>query len=611
MGAVSRYGLRLARWRLVGGRRPRRSPATSERRGALDGLLALASSAGWRSWWRVCLLGLAVLVGSLVAAWPSRARAQTAEPAASAALESLPAAIRPFVNELVESDGYVSDDEAALLPYQRAWAYDRSPLKVGAKSRRIGITWATAYEAVEVAASRADSGGMDVWYMANALDDARVFIDDCAWWVERLGPIISELSASGVTEELVADEKNDILAFTIRFSSGFQIHALTSKPRRLRGKDGYAILDEAAFHDNLGEWIKAAAAFTMWGGRVAIISTYNGVENDFYQLVEDVRSGAQSGSLHEIDIYTAVQQGLYRRIARARLRRPWTAEGEREWLDNLRRLYRDNFAEECECIPSKSGGTYIPLHLIHNAMRLKPHECPVVEFKPSINLDRSTWKAGSWDDVPVERRTKDMRRWLDAHVLPLLKSLSDVELYGGVDFGRTANLTVVTLFELRRDMTRRARLVLELDNVPFAQQDQALDYIWDRLSGIRKVCLDATGIGKPPAEHARDKLGSRAVTVTLNVGWYATHWPALKQRFEDGAIELPAYEPLLADIRSLRRVGGKVEIVGEKGKKSSQQRHGDGAVSLVLAEAAVGTKAEAANTSPVARWGVKAKKRRK
>ena len=36
------------------------------------------------------------------------------------------------------------------------------------------------------------------------------------------------------------------------------------------------MIDEAAFHDDLPELLKAALAFTMWGGVVRVISTHNG-----------------------------------------------------------------------------------------------------------------------------------------------------------------------------------------------------------------------------------------------------------------------------------------------------------------------------------------------
>ena len=71
----------------------------------------------------------------------------------------------------------------------------------------------------------------------------------------------------------------DILAYRIRFASGHKIVALSSRPSNLRGKDGCAVIDEAAFHEDLPGLLKAALAFTMWGGLVRIISTHNGAHN--------------------------------------------------------------------------------------------------------------------------------------------------------------------------------------------------------------------------------------------------------------------------------------------------------------------------------------------
>ena len=83
--------------------------------------------------------------------------------------------------------------EYALLPYQRRWFYDRARLKVSAKSRQIGITWTTACEAVDVAATRPEEGGLDVYFMTTSMDDARNFIADCAKWVTQLTPFLSGL----------------------------------------------------------------------------------------------------------------------------------------------------------------------------------------------------------------------------------------------------------------------------------------------------------------------------------------------------------------------------------------------------------------------------------
>ena len=127
----------------------------------------------------------------------------------------------------------------ALLGYQRRWVYDDSRIKLSEKSRRIGITWATAGEAVTVAGLRRSEGGMDVWYMVNNEDDAREFISDCTMWSTLFGAHCAEVQHVLIEDEDSSGKATNILAFEIRFASGNRIRALSSNPRRLRGKHGY------------------------------------------------------------------------------------------------------------------------------------------------------------------------------------------------------------------------------------------------------------------------------------------------------------------------------------------------------------------------------------
>ncbi len=130
-----------------------------------------------------------------------------------------------------------------LLPYQQRWIADRAPVKVCEKSRRIGITWAEAADAALDAAGR---NGTDWWYIGYNKDMAREFIEDAAGWARRFNQ-----AARAIEEIAIEDEDKDILAFRIRFASGNKIVALSSRPSNLRGKQGVAVIDEAAFHDSL------------------------------------------------------------------------------------------------------------------------------------------------------------------------------------------------------------------------------------------------------------------------------------------------------------------------------------------------------------------------
>jgi phage FluMu gp28-like protein len=173
-----------------------------------------------------------------------------------------------------------------LLPYQERWMKDKASVKICEKSRRVGLTWAEAADAAVTAGSQK---GLDVYYIGYSEDIAREFIRDVIEW--------------SVHFQLVADTMQEVYlenirAFQVSYASGFRVVALSSRPTNLRGRQGRVIIDEAAFHPDLPGLIKAAMAFLMWGGQVRIVSTHNGVENYFYELVDDCRQVNKPYSLH-------------------------------------------------------------------------------------------------------------------------------------------------------------------------------------------------------------------------------------------------------------------------------------------------------------------------
>src|SRR5271166_2594465 len=205
-----------------------------------------------------------------------------------------------------------------LLPYQRKWIADNAQVKVCEKSRRVGITWC---EAADRALSAASKSGMDTWYIGYNKDMALEFVETAARWAREFDRV-----ARKIEQIAVDDQSRDILAYRVRFASGLKIVALSSRPSNLRGKQGCAVIDEAAFHDDLQGLLKAALAFTMWGGCVRIISTHNGADSAFNELVRDIRAGRRPYSLHRITLEEAVAQGLYTKICQ-RLNREWSAAG--------------------------------------------------------------------------------------------------------------------------------------------------------------------------------------------------------------------------------------------------------------------------------------------
>jgi len=460
---------------------------------------------------------------------------------------------------------------AALMGYQQRWVADKSPLKVIEKSRRTGLTWGEAADDVLTAASNRAAGGQNVYYIAYNQDMTIEYIQACAMWAR-----VFNYAATEIEEGLWDDEEDDkhIKTFTIRFpASGFRIVALTSRPSNLRGRQGTIVIDEAAFHDQLDELLKAALAMLIWGGRVRVISTHNGVENPFNELVEDIRAGKRKGTVHRITFKEAVTDGLYHRVC-LRLGKEWTAADEAAWMADVYAFYGDGAEEELDCVPANSGGAWLSRALIES--RMSP-DTPVLRWE---------CKAG-FELLPDHIRAAECRDWLEAHLAPLLAILpADAISFNGEDFGRTGDLTVHVPLIQTQNLVRRVPFLVELRNVPFRQQEQIAFYLIDRLPRFTGGAFDARGNGQFLAEVAMQRYGaSRIQQVMLSESWYREHMPPVKAALEDGTLDgLPRDADVLADLRAVQVVKGVPRIpdtrtTGEdKGK-----RHGDAAVAVALA----------------------------
>ena len=232
---------------------------------------------------------------------------------------------------------------AVLLPYQQRWITDDSKIKVWSKARRIGASWIEACASV-LAACAAVNGRSSI-YLGYNREMTRGFIKDCEFWVKSFNIVSSD-----VHEYLVDNEDKDILSYEIRFPNGHTIKALSGKPNNIRSRQARVIIDEAAFCDNLPDLLKAAIALLMWGGSVAIISTHNGIDNPFNQLIEQIKAGDLSYSLHTTTLDDALADGLYQRICLVQGKK-WTPLVQEEWRSQLYRDYGVAAAEELDCKP--------------------------------------------------------------------------------------------------------------------------------------------------------------------------------------------------------------------------------------------------------------------
>lgn len=445
------------------------------------------------------------------------------------------------------------------------------------KSRRIGLTWGLAAYAVLRAARETRAGGMDVMYISYSQEMTREFIDACGMWARAFN------SAAAEAEEFIFadnDETGDraIQAFRIRFASGFEIIALSSAPRTLRGKQGVVIIDEAAFVESLLELLKAAMAFLMWGGQVVVCSTHDGVDNPFNQAIQDILSGRAPHSHVRIDFDQALNEGLYQRIC-LRSGQEWSAEAEAAWRQEIIDFYGEGADEELFCIPTMGSGAWLSGPLIEARMTA---DAPILRLElPADYLQRSEAE----QEVLMSPFMADLEEALGRLDL-------DLQYAFGFDFARVADLTVGVLLSLEQDLSRVERLVFELRNVPGDEQKRIVAAVLDHVRGrLIAAAFDATGMGWTVAEDMGRKFGlketpeSAGVVIAVNFTeeWYRLEMPPLKTAFEDAALAIAPDPEHLSDLRIVRLQRGTPRVPQLRTGQKGMRRHGDYAIGLALA----------------------------
>ncbi|MGL4885470.1 MAG: hypothetical protein ACRC4V_03830, partial [Aeromonas veronii] len=144
---------------------------------------------------------------------------------------------------------------------------------------------------------------------------------------------------------------------------------------------------------------------------------------------------------------------------------------------------------------------------------------------------------------------------------------------------------VITPLVQQQDLRRRPPFLVELRNVPYAEQRLVLFYVVDRLPLFLGGAIDAGGNGGEIAEAAAVRYGSiRIAEVMLSEGWYRDNMPPVKAALEDGSFyDLPADQDVVDDWRLVQLVKGVARVPDSRSSDKDGKRHGDAAISGALA----------------------------
>ncbi|MGC4408753.1 hypothetical protein WDZ87_10960, partial [Rhizobium sp. ST-5] len=260
--------------------------------------------------------------------------------------------------------------EGVLMAHQASWIADESDLKICEKGRRTGVTFAEALDCTLIAAAQRSAGGQNVFYIGDTKPKGREFIGYAAHFAKV---VAKEMLT--IEDGIFFDQKEDgstqaISSFIIRFASGFRIEALSSRPENIRGLQGTVVIDEAAFHRDVRNVLDAVNALLIWGGRIRVISSHNGVSSPFNELIKEARAGKNPFSIHTYSFGDAVRNGLYKRVCLIK-GEEWTQEKEDKWEAQIRASYGTRTAkmrQELDAIPAEAEGAAMTRVLIESCM---------------------------------------------------------------------------------------------------------------------------------------------------------------------------------------------------------------------------------------------------
>lgn len=492
--------------------------------------------------------------------------------------DDLPASVREI------PDNFDPFGDGVLMKHQAECLALEADIIAIPKGRRTGITFAWGLNSVLIAAASREADGDNVYYIGDTKEKGLEFIGYAA----KFSRVIAEQQSQDISsiEEFLFEDQDEhgntryINAYRIRYSSGFQIAVLSSRPANIRGLQGVVIIDEAAFHADVQGVLDAATALLIWGGRIVVISSENGKNNPFHQFCKDIEAGryGESAVVLRITFDDAVANGLYERICAMKGWTP-TAEGKKAWYTRIRSAYGPRLAamrEELDAIARDGNGVCIPGVWIEQAMT---RERPVLRL--TLNDD--------FIHMAEEERKSWCDDWISQSLAPVMESTLDVQLRHvfGMDFARHRHFSAIWPMAITQTLRREVPFVIELNNVPSAMQQQILYWFIEHLPRFSGGSMDATGPGMVLAEYTADRFGRpRIAEVTLNRKWYGVWMPKFTQSFEESTIDIPRDENIAQDLRAVESVDG-VQMISPLERKDLKDpdlvRHGDSAMAGCLA----------------------------
>lgn len=427
-----------------------------------------------------------------------------------------------------------------MLPYQDRWIKDTAIMKIMEKSRRVGISYGSAYE--DVRRHSLEDNRLQTWVSSRDELTAKQYVRDCMAFAKILHAAAVDSGAQILTDDKGASHSVQV----IHFANGQDLNSLSSNPDAFAGRGGYVKLDEFALRRDPAQVYSIAGPTIDWGGALAIISTHRGSGNYFNTLIREIRemNNPKRWSYHRVTLQDALDQGfLWKLQTKLKLGDPRLDMDEADYFtyQRGRAASEEIFQQEYMCVPADDAAAFIEFGLI----------------------DGCCYKEGEEWEYSLEQAA--------ACANPL---------YAGIDIGRHHDLTSLIVVE-KIGGVYFIRKRIDLEKQLFSVQESVV-YPW--IEVCRRTCIDRTGLGMQFAERAVQRFGKgRAEGVNFSGPVKEDLAFPVRSAFEDKAIRIPfGDEALIGDLRKIRKettAAGNVRFVAD----SDDAGHADRFWSLALA----------------------------
>lgn len=399
-----------------------------------------------------------------------------------------------------------------LLSYQRAVALDPHAFVAMDKARRIGGSFGAAHRAAlrgmglmprEGTLLSLPGGSVPQKLISASQEQANELLAECFQHVEAISRVYPDQSVWPAGEPSKTH---------FRLRNGTKFRALPDNPRTARGGQGDVTLDEFAFsRDALAMWraVKAIADPNLRnprGYQLTVITTPLAEGSLAHRICRgdgSPRDDFRHFSRYHVDIHSAVRRGFPDPT--------WSAQQRAEYIERVRREAGDpdTFAQEYECSWLAANASFLPLELLWRA-RYEPGDLP----------NKNTGEVYAGYDVARKRHLS---------VLARVRKVGDV-------------LWMLPFEE--RDILQRA---------PFELQEGRLcDAIVK--DGVRRLCIDGTGMGSAPAEKLATRFRREVEVVEFTNAIKEELATTMRLALEEGRLRIPHDRDLTYDLASLRKI---------------------------------------------------------